>query len=441
MAGAQNRRTRASALPESEVNHVYRVVGPALIRASARPGEADSYWPDLADRSPTAAAAWRSWLAHALSDPQLEAAIEVAAGEQLSARVRAVVEGRAIGTARLRRLTAAVMHYMLRSQGRATPFGLFAGVTTCLVGPHPVAPLWGPGQALARIDTRWLGHTVGRLEELLAYRLPVVANQLRVVRGGRIVLPVAQHPAGGAPVEVSVRATRAVLAALSGADAAVLLEVLADRLAERFPEARAGQVRLMLSELVRQRMLLSDLRPPMTTADPLDHVIGILEQARVGKVPQAARIAADLQAVRASLERHNRLGDAAEQREMRAGLAVTLANAAVDGRPLMVDLRLDGGPLVLPEPVAAETARAAALLTRLSPYPGGKPTWLEYHARFVERYGPGAVVPIADLVNPDTGLGQPARYRDSLFPQSPARLGSVMPDCSPSRRRPPWKAR
>ncbi|MFC9326999.1 lantibiotic dehydratase [Kitasatospora sp. NPDC057015] len=394
-----------------------------MIRASARPGGADFQWPDLADRSPAATAKWRSWLAHAFSDPQLVAAIEVAAGAELIARVRAVADGRAISTTRLRRLTASVMHYALRSQGRATPFGLFAGVTACTVQPHPVAPRWGSARAAARVDARWLGQTVGRLEELLADRLPVAANQLRVVRGGRVVLPVAQHPGGGAPVEVSVRASRAVLAALSGAEEPVPLGALADRLAEQFPGSHPGQVRLMLAELVRQRLLLSSLRPPMAAADPLGHLLAAVKQAEVGTVSQAARIAAELQAVQEELERHNRLDQPDEQGPMRVGLTATMANVVADAPPLMVDLRLDAGPLALPESAAAEAAQAAALLTRLSPHLGGNPAWLDYHARFVEHYGPGAVVPVADLVNPDTGLGLPARYRDSLLRHPSAHLG------------------
>ncbi|MER8187174.1 lantibiotic dehydratase [Kitasatospora sp. NPDC094015] len=401
---------------------MYRVVGPALIRAAARPRDADRSWPDLADRSAAATAGWRSWLQDALADRQLEAAIEVAAGQQLSARLRAVVEGGDIGAARLRRLTATVMRYALRGQGRATPFGLFAGVTTCPVGPLPVAPWWGRGRAVARVDAGWLAHAVGRLEELLADRIPVVANQLHVVRGDRVVLPVTQHSAGGSPVEVSVRATGPVLAALAGAEASVPVSVLANRLAEKFPRARPGQVRAMLGELVRQRLLLSALRPPMATTDPLAHLLTALEAAGVGEVPHAARIATTLGSVRAELERHNRLDDPARQRAVRASLAATTADLD-GGQPLMVDLRLDGGPMVLPEPVAAEAARAAELLTRLSPHPGGNPAWLDYHARFLERYGPGAVVPVADLVNPDTGLGLPARYRDSQLAQPVARLG------------------
>ncbi|KJY27666.1 hypothetical protein VR45_34295, partial [Streptomyces sp. NRRL S-495] len=95
--------------------------------------------------------------------------------------------------------------------------------------------------------------------------------------------------------------------------------------------------------------------------------------------------------------------------------------AAVPGEgvpSLAVDLRL-GCDLVLPTEVAREAERAAAALARSSPYPQGPPAWRDYHARFLERYGPGAHVPLLDLVNPDTGLGFPAGYRGSALTVAP----------------------
>nr|BEK65717.1 lantibiotic dehydratase [Kitasatospora purpeofusca] len=402
---------------------MYHLVGPALIRAAARPADAATRWPDLADCTPAGATAWRSWLRSAWADPRLETAIEAAAGDALAARVRAVIAGGPIGTARLRRLTATVMRYTLRAQGRATPFGLFAGVTACPIEDGATAPVWGAGRAVARLDARWISGVTDRLEELLAHRLPVVANGLRVLHGERLVLPVQPHPAGEAPVEVSVRATRAVLAALEGAARPVPLGMLADRLERQFPDADPGQVRPMLGELVRRRLLLSGLRPPTATTDPLGALLAALEQAGAPDVPEATAITADLRRLHTELERHNRLDDLEEQRAARSAITASMAEGAETGPPLMVDLRLDAGPSALHRRVVRDVEDAAELLTRLSPHPGGNPAWLDYHARFTERYGPGAVVPVTELVNPDTGLGFPARYRDSLLPETPTRLG------------------
>ncbi|MFB7618893.1 lantibiotic dehydratase [Kitasatospora sp. NPDC056181] len=397
---------------------MYRAVGPAVLRASARPGEPVT-WPDLTSGS---AEDLRSWLQVVWSDPALVAAVEVAAGAQLGSRVRSVIDGKQIGGARLRRLTTSVMHYLLRAQGRATPFGLFAGITAVPFGREAVAPVWGPGRAIARPDSRWLKEKSKLLEGLLAERLPVVANNLRIEAAGRIILPATPHPADRMPVEVSVRATRAVHAALHEASTVIGLGSLAGRLAAHFPHARPGQIRLMLGELLRQRLLISALHPPMTTVDPLGHILAVLAELGAHDVPQAARVVGELGLVADSLDRHNRLCEPRAQQKERQAITSVMAVSGSD-RPLMVDLRLEAGPVTLPDQVAADTARAAELLTRLSPQPGGNPSWLDYHARYIERYGPGAVIPVTELLNPDTGLGLPARYRDSPLPEVPSRLG------------------
>ena len=87
--------------------------------------------------------------------------------------------------------------------------------------------------------------------------------------------------------------------------------------------------------------------------------------------------------------------------------------------PVSVDLRLDAD-LTLPQAVAAEAERAAAALTRLTPYPFGVAAWKDFHRRVLDRYGIGALVPVLELTNADTGLGFPAGYRNAHL-EPPAR--------------------
>lgn len=84
------------------------------------------------------------------------------------------------------------------------------------------------------------------------------------------------------------------------------------------------------------------------------------------------------------------------------------------GRGLTVNLRPDCA-VVLPREVAAEAERALTVMARLSPHPNGPPHWQDYRARFLERYSLGALVPVRELVDPDTGLGFPAGFRGSVL--------------------------
>jgi thiopeptide-type bacteriocin biosynthesis protein len=76
---------------------------------------------------------------------------------------------------------------------------------------------------------------------------------------------------------------------------------------------------------------------------------------------------------------------------------------------LALDLRLDWD-LVIPEAVAKEAAAAAAALTRLAPRAALSPEWTAWHGLFLDRYGPGAVVPVLDAVDL---LGYPSGYLGS----------------------------
>ena len=120
---------------------------------------------------------------------------------------------------------------------------------------------------------------------------------------------------------------------------------------------------------------------------------------------------------------HRRLaavGDAAPS--VPPAVVTAMRRSAPVARPLGVDLRL-GGTLVLPDVVAREAETAAATLARLAP-PG--PTHVrDYHLAFIERYGTDALVRLTEVIDPASGLGLPAGYRDvSEPPPAPRRRGA-----------------
>ncbi|HVV21361.1 MAG TPA: lantibiotic dehydratase, partial [Pseudonocardiaceae bacterium] len=78
------------------------------------------------------------------------------------------------------------------------------------------------------------------------------------------------------------------------------------------------------------------------------------------------------------------------------------------GPALAADVRVDA-TIALPERVLDEAARAATVLLVTTTQPFGSAAWLDYHARFLARYGPGALVPVRDLLA-DSGLGYPTGY-------------------------------
>ncbi len=91
---------------------------------------------------------------------------------------------------------------------------------------------------------------------------------------------------------------------------------------------------------------------------------------------------------------------------------------------VQVDLRMDVD-LQLPQEVAAEAARAAEVLWRLSPPGDGLPDLASYHLEFLDRYGTDRVVPVLELLDPHLGLGPPADYRIPFGERTGARAAAT----------------
>ncbi|MFI6157716.1 lantibiotic dehydratase [Kitasatospora sp. NPDC051170] len=396
----------------------------ALLRASARTSPRPLRpWPDL-DADPAPAEAWQSWMSDTWADPQLAAAVHLA-NPAFAARVEEVVDGRVRAPRTVRKAGQTLVRYALRQHHRATPFGLFAGVAPVRIGPALKGTWDADHHAIARPDARWLTEVLSLLEhdpELLL-RLPVTAEQTCTTRGDQLVVPLrrpGQQQSAEAPTEVSLRRTGPVRTAVDSAQRLIRLDRLAELVLAAHPGASPEQAEQLLVQLVRHGVLITTLRPPMTASDPLSHVLDQLTTAEAESIPAVEDTIRLIHEVSHRIVIHN-LAPNREQREERTHLSRLTGGA--DRPTLAVDLQL-GADLAIPHTVAREAETAVALLARASPFPTGTPAWRDYHLRFLERYGIGGLVPLLDLVNPDTGLGFPAGYRTSALEPPPTQITS-----------------
>lgn len=397
---------------------MYRQCGPVVVRASAFTTDAgEDPWPDLVGEHAGAAGARRAWVTAAWSRPGVAEAVE-AASPGLASQVDAVVAGTAGGRGE-RRVAVALARYLLRMRYRATPFGLFAGVGIGEAGPG-LAVRWGPGhQAVARADAAWLADVITRLEACpgLLRRMRVTADPACAVRGGRLELCCRQIGPGGmdvAPQQVSVRYTAAVRAVMTAAATPVLAGDLAGLLGCKYPGVPASVIEAMLADLVRHRFLHTCLRAPMTVCDGLAYLNSQLAAVAADEIADSAPVVRALREVERLLAGVTRALPA-ERRGLRVAVRDRMvALSGVSAQPVTTDLLLDCR-VVVPRAVVAEAERAAAVLTRLSPCPGGTAAWRDYHARFLDRFGPGVAVPVLEVTDPHAGLGFPAGYRGSVL--------------------------
>jgi thiopeptide-type bacteriocin biosynthesis protein len=392
---------------------MYQYLDAALVRAPAWDiRDLALPWPDMAGGA--AAASWRSWLDQAWQIPGFAAAVETASPD-LARQVTRIRTAADLPDAAVRRTVLSVLRYLLRGTSRATPFGLLAGVAPARIGRGARIHAGNTHRAAARADATWLTGVIEMMEadDQLRPRLIVAASDLIVARGGYLVI--GHRPgtsAETAPEQVKVRAARPVLAALDAARSPIRAADLAAKLAAEFPDADGSAISHLIAQMIAQRLLLTNLRAPTTEPDPLAALLAKLATV----LPHSDPRVTSLRAASTSLARHNSARDPAVVLAQRHRAAALMTGLIPTGRPVLaIDLRLDWD-LTIPHVVATEAAKAAGALTRLASNRALNRGWAVWHARFLDRYGPGAVVPVLDATDDAAGLGFPAGYLGSPYP-------------------------
>jgi lantibiotic biosynthesis protein len=353
-----------------------------------------------------------------LSDSRIRRALAVGSPSLLGTVERFERSGLAPRDAE--QMRAKLLRYLIRMSTRPTPYGLFAGVA---LGSWDAVTDLSIRSTCATTRTRpdmaWLMDLVMSLEAnpLIRKRLDWCANPLAAIQAGRVALAErAPTGKGGPGPPVSLRATGAVKRALLLARKPIPYEDLAARLCETTPSATPEKVERLLTELWEQTFLLTDLRPPLTTHSPARYVA-----ERLARIPEAAGELARLNAFLAAAADWDRMGP--EGSPQAFGSLLALAGAPPDGSresPVQVDMAMSVQGR-LGSTLAAEAARGAELLLRLSPSPGGSSSLAAYRQAFVGRYGHDREVPILELLNPNTGLGPPALHGHLATGPEPSR--------------------
>jgi lantibiotic biosynthesis protein len=318
--------------------------------------------------------------------------------------------------------SAKLLRYLIRMSTRPTPYGLFGGVGIASWGQSTSLRI-GPGRPRTRTrpDMGWLLSLVFQLESQRDVRtkLCYLANPRALIRAGRVWLPAPAPSADDAGPEaaVSVRATKAAVRALELAQTPIGHEELVAELVA-IPGATRVKAEALIEELWRQTLLLTDLRPPLTAGSPAAYVARRLEQVPAA-VTARNKLATALSAMTAW---DCRPWDGAAH-AYRALAEVTGDEDSSAGTPPQVDMALALEGHAISREVAAEAARAAELLLRLTPLPGGLPYLAAYRRAFEGRYGHDREVPLLELMDPDFGLGPPAAHVHGGYPEiDPSRV-------------------
>jgi thiopeptide-type bacteriocin biosynthesis protein len=310
------------------------------------------------------------------------------------------------GGERGEKVELALVRYLERMAGRATPFGLFAGCAVGEIGERTVlstAPLAERGRH-TRLDMDYL---CGLADALAAdpelrpslrhfpntsiYR---AAGRLRYVES-RLDKGVRSHHL------VAVDASEYLDAALERArDGARPAEVV-DAILEMDPEIEREDAAAFVEELIGSQLLVSELEPPVTGGEALD---ATLERLRAH--PAAAEAVARLEEVRARLRELDAAPPAADSprryREVAEALGALPAKVELP-RLLQVDMTRPGAGATLGAGVLAELTRGVELLHRVTP-PGWDDRLAAFRTAFQARFE-GREVPLVEALDEEIGIG------------------------------------
>lgn len=381
------------------------VLRTAVLPLRARPDD----WPDV--ESP---ASCRAWLTRVWSDDAFVVPLR-AASPRLVGFVERILNGDEVPQKRVRSATLSVAGYLLRASDRATPFGLFAGVT--LAGVGPVSATFGTGhRAVARPDTLWVDHvrrTLLRRTDVLPH-LTIQVSTLSFRRGDAVCAP---RP-GGRLASAPVTRPLAVLlrTALAPASGRHLLDALIE--AGGTPEQAAR----LIGQALEDGYLTSDLTVPMTDEDPARHIVSILRPHVDALEPDTVRIIDRLGETGRVLALHNRA-----EAEVAPALRAVAEKGMREIEPadcrsrISLDLCVDA-QVTVEHQVLDEVERAVHTLLRLTRAQGESPAWAAYQTHFWERYGAGVLVPVQDAADLAAGIGLPADYPLSVWSEAPPRV-------------------
>jgi thiopeptide-type bacteriocin biosynthesis protein len=315
-----------------------------------------------------------------------------------------------------RAVERAVIRYVSRMAGRATPFGLCATMSLGGFGDRTSARL-AEGDAVrahGRLGLAYITELVDAVRARPEVRdaLCYVPNSTLYPSGGWLRY-LESRPSGGQQlhdlvgVEVQPYLLAVLARAANGATAGELAAVLVDD----DPEIGHDEALAYVGELVIAQVLVPTWAPCVSGAEPVAHLVEVARD-----VPELAEVRRIL--VEAS--ERLRAADGAESgtlaesyraiaRQLGAPDAGSAARSTPsperldDGRMFCVDAFRDGLEMHLPPGVADEIRRGVDALRRLTPVATDTPGE-RFKARFVERYDRRSV-PLLEALDEESGVG------------------------------------
>jgi lantibiotic biosynthesis protein len=296
-----------------------------------------------------------------------------------------------------------LVSYVLRAAARPTPFGLFAGCTTGIIGERTCLRLDG-GASYRRstrldMDYLWaLAEAVERDPRLRA-DLDYRPNSSLYQAGDRLLFAEASQGRSGRSYRlVAVGATLYLMQTLARARDGARLGTLAAALVD--DDITRADADEYIAELADSQVLVADIRPQLTGAPPTDTLVAALgRHQRTASLAHRLGQAADgLAAIDA-----DGIGVPAERYQAAAAVLDGLPMSPDPSRFVQVDLMKPGREVTLGADVVSELQRGVEILHALTPYRRHEGL-RQFREQFTQRYETREV-PLAQALDEENGIG------------------------------------
>lgn len=206
---------------------------------------------------------WQAWLRAVWDDEDFRRAVTAATAD-LSHQVEDILAGRQVSARRAKRAALAIAKYAIRYAHRATPFGLFAGVSLIDIAGATGVRIGDAHQSVARPDPRAINVAINGWESVPEQMaaLDVCVNNLMRQQDGRVYVP------DEGDSEFSIAMSPAVRMVIEEAQQPIRLSTLAEKLTAEFSASTEMRRLDLLRDLLKVRLLRSELRAPATMIDP-----------------------------------------------------------------------------------------------------------------------------------------------------------------------------
>lgn len=310
----------------------------------------------------------------------------------------------------------AIINYFIRSVVRSTPYGLFSGIGNCKFGANTDVMRTGEGgsaQKYCKVDMEWFYALIERFEKdaNILSNVNVIFNKQCYVCGERIINPYLSNygqsssASEGKNINKSrILYTNQVKYVRQQAFEWISYKKLLKNILLNNIGVPQEVIEKFLLQLIENEYLLTDLRIPLSSADPLARLVEKMKDYQLDdKNRKLYNAIVDINNLR---NNYNRL-------EIGRGISnyIELCNKMKDIHrsknylSVITSIGLDNKSIS--DKVKDKLIKFSKFLVVFSTQDNESAPLIEYKKRFIEKYGAYMEVPILELFDQTLGLGDP----------------------------------